>query len=293
MGGQAMRIARLVCLCLWLLSLLTLIPAGLVLAQEEEVEEEVIKLEATYRKLEDSYPGISFEYEVSLSYTGPEYGFSREFDLAVKAPPDWSTYITPQYGDQRLLSIPLKANVGSSKIKVYATPPTYTIPEAGEYSITLEATSGEVNGSVELLAVITATYAFRLTPVTDLYSTSATSGTDNFYSILIQNTGSDTLENIKFSSIKPEGWSIEFSPEQIDELSAGSLQTVDVNIKPAAKTIAGDYQITLAADTSRVTESFKVRVNVKSPDIWGWVAVGIILVVIAGVVFIFMRFSRR
>jgi uncharacterized membrane protein len=250
-----MRIARVVCLCLWLLSLLTLIPSRLVLAQEEEVEEEAVTLEATYRKLEDSYPGISFEYEVSLSYTGAEYGFSREFDLAVKAPQDWSTYVTPQYGDQRLLSIPLKANAGASKIKVYANPPTYTIPEAGEYGITLEATSGEVNGSVELLAVITATYSFSLTPVTDLYSASATSGRDNFYSIVIQNTGSDTLENIKFSSIKPEGWSIEFSPEQIDELSAGSLQTIDVNIKPAAKAIAGDYQITLAADTSRVTES--------------------------------------
>jgi uncharacterized membrane protein len=269
-----------------------MIPSGLVLAQEEEVPE-AVTLDATYRKLEDSYPGIDFEYEVSLTYTGPEYGVSREFDLAVKAPPDWSTYITPQYDDQRLLSIPLKANAGSSKIKVHATPPTYTIPEAGEYSITLEATSGEVTGSVELLAVITATYALNLTPVNDLYSTSATSGKDNFYSIVIQNTGSDTLENIKFSSIKPEGWNIDFSPEQIDELSAGSLQTIDVNIKPAAKAIAGDYQITLAADTSRVTESFKVRVTVQTPSIWGWVGIGIILVVIAGVVFIFMRFSRR
>ena len=230
---------------------------------------------------------------MALSYTGPEYGSSREFDLAVKAPPDWSTYITPQYGDQRLLSIPLKAGMGSSKIKVYASPPTFTMPEAGEYSITLDATSDEVSGSVELLAVITATYAFNLIPVNDLYSTSATSGKDNFYSIVIRNTGSDTLENIKFSSIKPEGWSIDFSPEQIDELSAGSLQTIDVNIKPAAKAIAGDYQITLAADTTRVTEEFKVRVTVQTPSIWGWVGIGIILVVIAGVVFVFMRFSRR
>jgi uncharacterized membrane protein len=288
-----MRIARMFCLCLGILSLLTLIPSGLILAQEEEVVEEAVKLEATYRKLEDSYPGISFEYEVALSYTGPEYGVSREFDLTVKAPPDWSTYVTPQYGDQKLLSLPLKADAGSSKIKVHATPPTFTIPEAGEYGITLEATSGEVTGSVELLAVITATYALSLAPVTDLYSTSATSGKDNFYSIVIQNTGSDTLEDIKFSSIKPEGWSIEFSPEQIDALSAGSLQTIDVNIKPAAKAIAGDYQITLAADTSRVTESFKVRVTVQTPTIWGWVGIGIILVVIAGVVLIFMRFSRR
>ena len=124
-----MRIARLVCLCFWLLSLLTVIPSGIILAQEEEVEE-TVKLEATYRKLEDSYPGINFEYEVSLSYAGPEAGFSREFDLTVKAPPDWSTYITPQYGDQRLLSIPLKANIGTSKIKVFAAPPAFTTPEA-------------------------------------------------------------------------------------------------------------------------------------------------------------------
>ena len=98
---------------------------------------------------------------------------------------------------------------------------------------------------------------------------------------------------IKLSSSKPSGWSIEFTPEEIDDLSSGSIQTIDVNIKPDAKAIAGDYEITLTADATQTKEDIKIRVTVETPTILGWVGVGIIVIVIAGVAVIFMRFSRR
>lgn len=288
-----MRIARLACLCLLLLSLLALVPSGLVLAQEEE-EKEAIELEPTYRKLEEAYPGASFEYEVALKYTGPESGVPREFDLAATAPQGWVVIITPSFGEQKLLSIRLTANESyPDTIKVRVGPPAFVTPEPGEYKITVEASSGSIKGSVDLLSVITASYSLTLAPTSGLLSTSATTGKDNFYSFVITNTGSGTLENIKFSSSKSQGWAVEFSPATIETLSPGSFQTIDVNIKPAAKAIAGDYEVRLTADTLRNMETLKVRVTVQTPTVWGWVGIGIILAVIAGVSFVFMRFSRR
>jgi uncharacterized membrane protein len=109
----------------------------------------------------------------------------------------------------------------------------------------------------------------------------------------VLNNGSAAIENITFSSDKPSGWTIDFSPEKVDTLDAIGSQTIEVDIKPPSKTIAGDYQITLTANGKQASDDIDIRVTVETPTIWGWVGVGIIIVVVAGVVFVFMRFSRR
>ena len=76
-----MKIGRIFCTCLLLMGLLALFPSSLVLAQDE-IEEE-IELEPTFRKLEATAPGASFEFEVGLKYFGSE---TREFDLTASGP---------------------------------------------------------------------------------------------------------------------------------------------------------------------------------------------------------------
>ncbi len=285
-----MKIGRLACICLLLASLLALLLSSPVLAQDEK--EETIELEPTYRTLEDTAPGARFEFEVKLNYQGDN---PRDFNLSATGPKDWSISIKPAYGEQMIRSIRLEPDKQfPDSVKVAATPPFFSMPEPGEYQITLETTSGDITGTVDLTAIITATYSLNLTTTTQRLNTTATAGKDNYFSIEIQNAGSGTLENVKFSSRKPDGWTIEFQPEKIDTLSAGSYPTtVDVNIKPAAKAIAGDYEITLTADTTQTVEDIRIRVTVETPTVWGWVGIGIILVVIAGVTAVFMRFSRR
>jgi len=168
------------------------------------------------------------------------------------------------------------------------------LPEPGEYKITLEAISGEVKGSVEFKAVITAKYILCVVPAAERYNTDATAGEDNFFSISVGNLGTAAINDIKLSSTGPEGWQIEFSPDKVDLIVAIAEQTIDVNIKPPSKTIAGDYVISLRASGKQTSSGeINIRVTVETPTIWGWVGVGIILVVVAGLVVIFLRFSRR
>ena len=124
-------------------------------------------------------------------------------------------------------------------------------------------------------------------------NTTATAGKDNFFSIEVANLGTAALDNIKFSSTKPSGWTIEFTPDKIDSLKAIDSQTVDINIKPPTETIAGDYQITIRVSGEQASEKIDIRVTVETPTIWGWVGVAIIVLVVAGLAYIFMRFSRR
>jgi uncharacterized membrane protein len=158
----------------------------------------------------------------------------------------------------------------------------------------VEASSGEVKDTIELTAIITVVYDLGLIPTLERYNTSATAGKDNYYSIDVWNYGTATLDFITFDSYKPDEWTINYSPAGISSLAAGDFQTIDVNIKPPPEAVAGDYSITLRTSGEQVSaRMLKVRVTVDRPSIWGWIGVGIIVLVIAGLAFVAMRFSRR
>jgi len=290
-----MKLRILAGLSLLLISLLVVSPAAAILAQEETPTEELV-MTATYTKLE-AIAGAGFEFEVGLQYIGQEE--SRTFDLVATGPQDWTVYVTPTYPtDKQILDIRLEPpppyqDAPLTKVLIHVSPPYWLLPEPGEYPITLEATSDEVTNTISLTAVVTSTYIMALSPTGDLYNTTATAGRDNYFSIDVNNTGSAPIDDIKFSSTKPSGWAIEFTPGEIDSVAALDSQTVEVNIKPPAKAIAGDYEITITAKGKQIEDDIDIRVSVETPTIWGWVGVGIIIVVIAGLVYIFMRFSRR
>lgn len=289
-----MKLLRLVCcLCLLSVSLLAFGAPGIAIAQEDEEKiEEKIEMSLTYPKLE-AIAGEIFEFEVGLKYTGEE---DREFEVQTTAPKGWTVFITPPYEkEKKIKSMTLKPSFSfGDKIRVVASPPFWPLPDPGDYSVTLEVSSGELKGTVELKAVITARYILYVVPAIERYNTTATAGKDNFFSIKVQNLGTAAIDDIKFSSTKPDGWTIEFKPDKVDSLEAIDEQTIDVNIKPPPKTIAGDYQIKIRASGKQTTaDEVAIRVTVETPTIWGWVGVGIILIVIMGLVVIFWRFSRR
>lgn len=278
-------------LCLLLVSLLVIFTPAAILAQEETPPPEKIELTTPYTKLEGT-SGTSFEFAVTLKYEGGE---ARVFNLSATGPKDWTTYITPSYPkDKMILDIRLEpgATYGQD-ISVYTAPPSWLTPEPGEYKITVEASSGEIKGSIQLTAIVTARYQMSLTTPDGRLNTTATAGRDNYFSVEVKNGSSAAIDNITFSSSKPSGWAIEFAPDKIDSLDAGGSKAVGVNIKPASKTIAGDYQVVLTANGKQTTDSITIRVTVEASTVWGWIGVGIIVLVIAGLAFIFTRFSRR
>jgi len=275
---------RIICgLCLLLASLLFIFPQA-VLAQEETIE-----LTTPYTKLEGT-SGASFEFTITLKYQGSQ---ARDFNLSVTGPQDWTMYITPSYPKDKLIQdIMLEPGATSGNmICVDAVSPSWAEP--GEYQISVEAASGDIKGTLNLNAIITAKYGISLTTPDSRLSTKATAGKDNYFTLVVANTGSAAIENIAFSSDKPTGWTVDFTPEKIGSLIAGGSQTIDVNIKPGAKAIAGDYQVILSAKGVQKTTEVSIRVTVETPTVWGWVGVAIIVLVIAGLAFVFIRFSRR
>jgi uncharacterized membrane protein len=291
------------CFCLWLVGILTISSSVPVLAARPPVEpgEERINLDVTYPTLEAT-PGESSEFSVAVSYiTYLGEGENHVFELVATAPKDWSAYLVdPQKKAVKISAVTINpTSLAVLDIRVVVTPPSWYMPEPGEYIVTVEVKgttqAGEkLENSTELKVIIPATYTLALTPITERYNTSAIAGRDNPFLLKIQNNSSAAIDDIAFSSDKPEEWTVEFSPDGVDSLAADSYQEIEVTIRPPVRAIAGDYVITLNAEGEQTSaEGLDIRVTVGASTIWGWIGVGIILLVIAGVVAIFMRFSRR
>ncbi len=304
-----MKILRLFSLILLVLVII-IIPSNGVLAQDGSSEEESPELIDFEPFLDIFVPFPKVEvsdgeavFDMDLTYITGEGADNRAFDLVATGPQDWLIYMTPNFPkDQRIAAIELEApSFGSpdtEKIRVVAVPSIFRRLEAGNYPILFEARAEDELGTLiatfELTAVIPATYFLSLTPVTGLYNTKAVAGRNNLYSIEMVNRGSATISDINFSIARqPEGWDIDFSPEEIASLGSAGTQTVELNIQPPPNSIAGDYEFTIKADGIQTSTEMLLRVTVETSSIWGWIGVGLIVLVIVGVIFIFMRFSKR
>lgn len=255
-------------------------------------------------EFDTKYPALSgaadspFEFEVGIRYLSAKEE-TLDFDLKVEVPQGWISYIAEsKYAqDNELSAISLEPYGIKEKILVVAIAPFWLYPEPGDYTLTLEISSGEVRGSIDLTARITARY--DLSAETKLESgrlnIKAEADKENYLPISVTNTGTATLDKVTLSSSKPEGWSVTFNPEKVESLSAGTSQEIEVTVKPPAKTIAGDYMITLkfAGEPSSYAPDLDIRVTVGTSTRWGLVGVGIVIAIIAGLVVTFMRLGRR
>ncbi len=260
----------------------------------------VVEPKVEMRALYPTLSGIAGEqlvFEVEFLYTAASLTAEPiTLNLSTKAPPKWTIEMTPPYEKEKKLSaITLKPGFTfGDKIRVAVTPPFLPLPEPGEYPITLTADSGQFHATINLKAVITARYNLTLIPSNERYNMKARAGRENAFSIEVGNMGTAPVDKINFTSTKPSGWTVEFKPKELESVAALDYTTVEVIVKPPPETIAGDYQISIRASGTQATaQEMQIRVTVETPTLWGWIGVAIIAVVIGGLIFIFMRFSRR
>jgi uncharacterized membrane protein len=263
----------------------------------QAAEEEDIILDSKYPVV-SSYAGSYFSWDVDLTYIGGES--PKVFDLNVTVPEGFLYTIGPGYGESgEIKAIRLDPERSyPESVKVTMRSYVWVVPDPGNYDVVVEVSSGEIKSDIKLTAVVTAKYDLDMEPTTGRFNTEVTPGKDNFYKIDVINSGSADIDKIIFSSKvrgTPPGWSITFNPEKIEVLKMGDTREVEVNIKPASKTIAGDYMVNISCEpeAKNAFGNAEIRVTVLTPTIWGWVGVGIVVLVVIGLVFLFLRLGRR
>jgi uncharacterized membrane protein len=243
---------------------------------------------------------ITTSYPVLRGQTDAKFEFSldinnkieadRTFNLAAVGPEKWEINFKPAYEQKQISSLRIKGG-SSQSVAVEVTPAKEAPP--GEYPVLVRVTSGERKAEVKLMVVLTGIYKLDAGTPSGVLSLEAIAGKPANFSFYVKNTGSAVNRNVTFSSFKPENWEVTFKPEKIDALEPGALKQVEVTVKPAAQALVGDYSVGVLINGEKSDKTIEMRVTVKASTAWGWIGIGIIIFVIAGLSALFIWLGRR
>jgi uncharacterized membrane protein len=244
-------------------------------------------------KLTTSYPVIrgpsdaTFEFSIDVDSKLDE---DAVFNLFANGPKGWDINFKPAYEPKYITSLRLKANQNQS-IAVEVKPAL--MADTGEYPINVRVSSGDAKGEVQLAVVLTGTYGLEVGTPSGLLSLDARQGKPANLSFYVKNTGSAANHDVKFMSFKPENWKIDFTPEKIDIIEPGDLKQVEVAITPYEEALVGDYSISVNVEGEKASKIIEFRTTVRASAAWGWIGIGIIVVVIGGLFGVFRWLGRR
>jgi uncharacterized membrane protein len=243
---------------------------------------------------------ITTSYPVLRGQTDAKFEFSLEvmnksesdriLNLLAIGPEKWEINLKPAYEAKQISSLRIKGGQ-SQTLAVEVTPAKDA--QAGEYPILVRISSGDKKAEAKLMVILTGVYKIDAGTLTGILSLEAVAGKLANFSLFVKNTGSAVNRNVTFSSFKPENWDVTFKPEKIDALEPGALKQVEVTVKPASQALVGDYSVGVMVNGEKSDKTVEMRVTVKASTAWGWIGVGTIVFVIAGLSALFIWLGRR
>ena len=227
----------------------------------------------------------SFSFSLTLTNDTPD---DLPFSVVANGPDGWT--VTGQIGSQsQAASVVVKAG-STSPVTVTAKAPDGAA--AGDYPITVDATSGTRSAKADLSVEITGSYSLTLSTIDQRLNMTATAGGTSDLTLVVSNTGTADVDAAALSATAPTGWTVKFDPATI-AVPAGKQVNVVAHVTPSGDAIAGDYVATFKATAPVATASTDIRVTIETSLLWGVIGVGLIAIVLIGLLWTFRRFGRR
>lgn len=212
-----------------------------------------------------------------------------QFELSSAGPAGWDVTAQPSTEPQ---AATIQVESGSTAaINVEATSPPRA--EAGQYSITVQATAPETQVEAEMIVEIVGSFSLDLTTPDQRLSTEVSADGSSEIQLVVTNSGTAPIRSVQMSATPPSNWEVSFAQETIAELAAGQSVGVVATVTPAEQAIAGDYVITFDANSDQANSSVDIRTTVNPSALWGFIGIALIALTLAGLAWVFRRFGRR
>lgn len=129
----------------------------------------------------------------------------------------------------------------------------------------------------------------------DKLSYSSKAGESFSLKVYVTNSGSGTaLTNVYPAIEAPSGWTYATSPESVTTIKAGESQVFTVTVQPPANIQASDYDVKVTMKSDQAdSDTLDYRIEITTESYIPYIAGGIIIVVLIGVVIVFRKFGRR
>jgi uncharacterized membrane protein len=164
---------------------------------------------------------------------------------------------------------------------------------AGTYPITVNAVSSATTVSADLSVEVTGSYSASLSTPDQRLNADVAAGAESEVPLLLTNTGTAPLTDVKLDATAPSGWDVTFDPAGLATVAPGETAQITALVTPSSDAVTGDYIVTIRSSTEEARASVDLRTTVKTSVLWGGVSIGLIVVVLAGLGVVFQRFGRR
>ena len=232
-------------------------------------------------------PKSNFEYTLSIKN---DSGRDVTASFAAQAPENFETSFTEAYGTQELSSIPIPA--GQSKdIKLKVRPPSTV--DAGHFPVSVTVKAEDATATTDLALDVVGQPHLQVAGRDGLLSARAVAAKQSSIPIVVTNSGSAPAENVSLSASSPSGWKVSFEPAAIDRLVPGKDAEVQALVTPSDKSLAGDYMVSVNANSRGESASSQFRITVNTSTVWGMVGAGVIGVALLLMLGAVARFGRR
>ena len=226
-------------------------------------------------------------YTFSLTLTN-DTADDLPFSASATGPAGWT--VSAQIGSTaQAASVVVKAG-SSSSVSVTAKPSDSAA--AGDYPITVDATSGSQSAHADLQVTITGSYSLAMSTPNSVLSMNATAGSTSDLTLSLTNSGTADIADAAMTASAPTGWVVKFDPATVT-VPAGQTVQVVAHVTPSSEAITGDYVTTMTATASVATAKTDIRVTIQTSALWGVIGIGLIAIVLLGLWLVFRRFGRR
>ncbi len=242
--------------------------------------------------LDTEFPALKGPSDVTFTFNldlKNDTGDDIQFGLDTQGPDGWQIDAKPS-GQSRASTVPVDAG-SSERITVEVDPPDST--PAGTYPVVVQASGSGQSATAELAVQITGNYAMTLGTPDDRLNVDVQAGASTEMPLVVSNQGTAPLLGVSLTATPPRGWKVTFAPDTIDSIDPGATADVVATITPADDAIAGDYRITFQSQVPETGDVIEVRASVKTSAVWGLVGVGIIVLALVALGFVFRRYGRR
>jgi uncharacterized repeat protein (TIGR01451 family) len=166
---------------------------------------------------------------------------------------------------------------------------------AGQYPLSVVATAGDRTAKADLGIEITGSYSADLSTPNNLLSASGTAGAPSTLTFDVTNTGTAPLTEVKLTGTPPSGWKVTFDPESIATIAPNESGTITATVTPSADAVAGDYVVSFqsSASESGADADADIRFTIETSPIWALVGIGIIVLILGGLFYVFRTYGRR
>ena len=244
--------------------------------------------------LTTSTPALTGSADASFSF---DLQFSNDtaqdvtLTVAAIGPAGWDVTASLT-GETQAASTVVEAGA-TQNITVAATAPS-DVP-AAVYPIQVTATAGDLQEVADLSIEVTGSYSMTLATPNDVLSASGSAGSPTTQAFEITNTGTAPITEVTLTATPPTNWEVTFDPLTVASIAPDQTSTITATITPSGEAVAGDYVVSFSAQAAEAsaTADAQVRFTVETSPLWAIIGLGIIVLILGGLFYVFRTYGRR